>query len=212
MMLERKPYRKWNASAFGGKKLTLLVIIAAWFSRANHYIFCGWAQKTRLGKSGICARLRATGRIFRAGREASFALREPSQISVRDASRAERLAQRQTKEIGHMLAAVIRIHLLYQIEEKRKFLSAMVVNSPWLFLRRLQAGRHGARGSQSPNRSYPEALGATVDQGNEANMAATPGRRPHRDTLCVEICPKTKYVPNVGSTDPNLPRSDTGGS
>ena len=216
MMLERKPYRKWNASAFGGKKLTLLVIIAAWFSRANLYIFCGWAQKTRLGKSGICARLRATGRIWPVGSSwggvASFALREPSQISVRDASRAERLAQRQTQEIGHMFAAVIRIHLLYQIKEKRKFLNAMVVNSPWLFLRRLQAGRYGARGSQSPNRSYPEALGATVDQGNEANMAATPGRRPHRDTLCVEICPKTKYVPNAGSADPNLPRSDTGGS
>ena len=96
MMLERGPYRKWNASAFGGKKLTLLVIIAAWFSRANPYIFCGWAQKTRLGKSGICARLRATGRIWPVG----------SEILVRDASRAERLAQRQTEEIGHMLATV----------------------------------------------------------------------------------------------------------
>ena len=92
--------------------------------------------------------------------------------------------------------------------EKEKVPERMVVNSPWLFLRRL----HGARGGQSPHSTCPEALGATVDQGNEANMAATPGRRPHRDTLCVEICPKTKYVPNAGSADPNLPRSDTGGS
>ena len=84
MMLESGPYRKWSASAFGGKKLTLLVIIAAWFSRANPYIFCGWAQKTRLGKSGICARLRATGRIFRAGS-----------------------GRHMRQEIGHMLAAVI---------------------------------------------------------------------------------------------------------
>ena len=105
-MLESGPYRKWNASAFGGKKLTLLVIIAAGFSRANPYISYGWAQKTRLGKSGVFARLRATGRIWKVGRVASFALREPSQILVRDASRAERLAQRQTKEIGHMLATV----------------------------------------------------------------------------------------------------------
>ena len=95
-----------ECECFRRKKLTLLVIIAAWFSRANPYISYGWAQKTRLGKSGICARLLATGRIFRAGMEASFSLREPSQILVRDASRAERLAQRQTEEIGHMLATV----------------------------------------------------------------------------------------------------------
>ena len=95
-----------ECECFRRKKLTLLVIIAAWFSRANPYISYGWAQKTRLGKSGIFARLRATGRIWPVGREASFALREPSQILVRDASRAERLAQRQTQEIGHMLAAV----------------------------------------------------------------------------------------------------------
>ena len=184
------------------------MIIAAWFSRANPYIFCGWAQKTRLGKSGICARLRATGRIFRAGREASFALREPSQILVRDASRAERLAQRQTQEIGHMFAAVIRIHLLYPREEKRKFLNAMVVNSPWLFLRRL----HGARSGQSPHSTYPEALGATVDQGNETHMAYARYRRPPGDALRIEICSKMRVVPNAGSTDPNVPRSDTGGS
>ena len=98
------------------------MIIAAWFSRANPYIFCGWAQETRLGKSGICARLRATGRIFRAGREASFALREPSQISVRDASRAERLAQRQTEEIGHMFAAVI--HFFSREKDIPLFLNA----------------------------------------------------------------------------------------
>ena len=105
MMLERGPYRKWSASAFGEKSISRAITVA-WFTRANLYISYGWAQKTRLGKSGIFARLRATGRIFRAGREASFALREPSQISVRDASRAERLAQRQTEEIGHMLATV----------------------------------------------------------------------------------------------------------
>ena len=107
MMLERGPYRKWNASAFGGKSISR-AIIAAWFSRANPYISYGWAQKTRLGKSGIFARLRATGRIWPVGSSwgASFALREPSQISVRDASRAERLAQRQTEEIGHMFATV----------------------------------------------------------------------------------------------------------
>ena len=106
------------------RKNTLLVIIAAWFSRANPYISYGWAQKTRLGKSGIFARLRATGRIFRAGREASFALREPSQISVRDASRAERLAQRQTQEIGHMFAAVMRIHFFSRGKEIPLFLNA----------------------------------------------------------------------------------------
>ena len=130
MMLERKPYRKWNASAFGGKKLTLLVIIAAGFSRANPYISYGWAQKIRLGKSGIFARLRATGRIFRAGREASFALREPSQISVRDASRAERLAQRQTEEIGHMLATV---HFFSREKEIPLFLNAPTGRAPDLY-------------------------------------------------------------------------------
>ena len=201
-----------ECECFRRKKLTLLVIIAAWFSRANPYISYGWAQKTRLGKSGIFARLRATGRIWPVGSSwggvASFALREPSQISVRDASRAERLAQRQTEEIGHMFAAVIRIHLLYQIEEKRKFLNAMVVNSPWLFLRRL----HGARSGQSPHSTYPEALGATVDQGNETHMAYARYRRPPGDALRIKICPKTRDVPNAGSTDPNVPRSDTGGS
>ena len=125
MMLESGPYRKWSASAFGGKKLTLLVIIAAGFSRANPYISYGWAQKTRLGKSGIFARLRATGRIWPVGSSwggvASFALREPSQILVRDASRAERLAQRQTKEIGHMFAAV---HFFSREKEIPLFLNA----------------------------------------------------------------------------------------
>ena len=120
-------------NAFGGKN-TLLVIIAAWFSRANPYIFCGWAQKTRLGKSGICARLRATGRIWPVGSSwggvASFALREPSQISVRDASRAERLAQRQTKEIGHMLAAV---HFFSREKEIPLFLNAPTGHAPDLY-------------------------------------------------------------------------------
>ena len=62
--------------------------------------------KDQTWKEWHISRLRATGRIWPVGREASFALREPSQILVRDASRAERLAQRQTQEIGHMLAAV----------------------------------------------------------------------------------------------------------
>ena len=105
-MLESGPYRKWNASAFGGKKLTLLVIIAAWFSRANPYIFCGWAQKTRLGKSGICARLRATGRIFRAGRIASDV--PISGITPGVAIEIRHLRQ----EIGHMLATFMRIPFL----------------------------------------------------------------------------------------------------
>ena len=59
-------------------------ITVAWFTRANPYISYGWAQQTRLGKSGIFARLRATGRIFRAGRIAS-------DVPI----------------IGHVLAAVI---------------------------------------------------------------------------------------------------------
>ena len=45
------------------------MIIAAWFSRANPYISYGWGRETRLGKSGICARFRATGRTSRGGRE-----------------------------------------------------------------------------------------------------------------------------------------------
>ena len=122
-----------ECECFRRKNHTLLVIIAAWFSRANPYIFCGWAQKTRLGKSGICARLRATGRIFRAGREASFALREPSQILVRDASRAERLAQRQTEEIGHMFAAVMRIHFFSRGKEIPLFLNAPTGRAPDLY-------------------------------------------------------------------------------
>ena len=121
-------------NAFGGKKLTLLVIIAAGFSRANPYISYGWAQKTRLGKSGIFARLRATGRIWPVGSSwggvASFALREPSQILVRDASRAERLAQRQTQEIGHMLAAV---HFFSREKEIPLFLNAPTGHAPDLY-------------------------------------------------------------------------------
>ena len=132
MMLERGPYRKWSASAFGGKSISRAITVA-WFSRANLYISYGWAQKTRLGKSGIFARLRATGRIFRVGREASFALREPSQISVRDASRAERLAQRQTQEIGHMLAAVMRIHFFSRGKEIPLFLNAPTGRAPDLY-------------------------------------------------------------------------------
>ena len=117
MMLERKPYRKWNASALGGKSI-LLVIIAAWFSRANPYISYGWAQKTRLGKSGIFARLRATGRIWPVG----------SEILVRDASRAER--ERQTQEIGHMLATV---HFFSREKEIPLFLNAPTGHAPDLY-------------------------------------------------------------------------------
>ena len=117
MMLERKPYRKWNASAFGGKKLTLLVIIAAGFSRANPYISYGWAQKTRLGKSGIFARLRATGRIFRAGRIAS----DVPIIGITPGVAMEIRHLRQ--EIGHMLAAVI--HFFSSGKEIPFFLNAL---------------------------------------------------------------------------------------
>ena len=124
MMLERGPYRKWNASAFGGKSISRAITVA-WFTRGHRFTCFGWAQKTRLGKSGIFARLRATGRIWPVGSSwggvASFALREPSQILVRDASRAERLAQRQTKEIGHMLATV---HFFSREKEIPLFLNA----------------------------------------------------------------------------------------
>ena len=96
------------------KNHTLLVIIAAWFSRANPYIFCGWAQKTRLGKSGICARLRATGRIFRAGRIAgTIAMRHLRQ------------------EIGHMLAAVI--HFFSREKDIPLFLNAPTGRAPDLY-------------------------------------------------------------------------------
>ena len=126
-----------ECECFRRKKLTLLVIIAAGFSRANPYISYGWAQKTRLGKSGIFARLRATGRIWPVGSfwggVASFALREPSQILVRDASRAERLAQRQTQEIGHMFAAVMRIHFFSREKEIPLFLNAPTGRAPDLY-------------------------------------------------------------------------------
>ena len=167
MMLERKPYRKWNASAFGGKKLTLLVIIAAGFSRANPYISYGWAQKTRLGKSGIFARLRATGRIWPVGSSwgASFALREPRQISVRDASRAERLAQRQTQEIGHMFAAVMRIHFFSRGKEIPLFLNAPTGRAPDLYRKDRCLCARGSKRDPSSHihgtkaRALPWALG-----------------------------------------------------
>ena len=78
------------------------MIIAAWFSRANPYIFCGWAQKTRLGKSGICARLRATGRISRGIRET-------------------------LEKVGYMLATFKRgIHLYFPTKKEQASLAA-----PW---------------------------------------------------------------------------------
>ena len=107
------------------------MIIAAWFSRANLYISYGWAQKTRLGKSGIFARLRATGRIWPVGSSWGAALRKPSQILVRDASRAERLAQ--TQEIGHMFAAVMRIHFFSRGKEIPLFLNAPTGRAPDLY-------------------------------------------------------------------------------
>ena len=87
-----------------------------------------------------------------------------------------------------MLATFRGTHLLSLLEEKRKPVPerTMVVNSPWLFLRRL----NGGRGNQSPHSSYPEDLGATVDQGNEAYLAYARDSRPPGDALRIEICSK----------------------
>ena len=105
-----------ECECFRRKKLTLLVIIAAWFSRANPYISYGWAQKTRLGKSGIFARLRATGRIFRAGRIAS-------DVPIIGITPGVAIAIRHLRqEIGHMLAAVI--HFFSRGKEIPLFLNA----------------------------------------------------------------------------------------
>ena len=114
-----------ECACFRRKKLTLLVIIAAWFSRANPYISYGWAQKTRLGKSGICARLRATGRIFRAGRIAS----DVPIIGITPGVAMDIRHMRQ--EIGHMLAAVI--HFFSRGKEIPLFLNAPTGHAPDLY-------------------------------------------------------------------------------
>ena len=107
------------------KKLTLLVIIAAGFSRANPYISYGWAQKTRLGKSGIFARLRATGRIFRAGRIAS-------DVPISGITPGVAIEIRHLRhEIGHMLAAVI--HFFSRKKEIPLFLKAPTGRAPDLY-------------------------------------------------------------------------------
>ena len=54
----------------------------------------------------------------------------------------------------------------------------MVVNTPWQLLERLR--QHGAGGCESPHSTYPEHLGATVDQRNEAYLVYAPNRRPVR--------------------------------
>ena len=123
MMLERGPYRKWNASVSDGKNISR-AIIAAWSSRANPYISYGWAQKTRLGKSGIFARLRATGRIFRAGRIAS----DVPIIGITPGVAIE--IRHLRHEIGHMLAAV---HFFFRGKEIPLFLNAPTGRAPDLY-------------------------------------------------------------------------------
>ena len=100
-------------------------ITVAWFTKGQRFTWFGWAQKTRLGKSGIFARLRATGRIFRAGRIAS-------DVPIIGITPGVAIAIRHLRqEIGHMLAAVI--HFFSREKEIPLFLNAPTGHAPDLY-------------------------------------------------------------------------------